>query len=139
MSKNFNKIGKSETKLLKTVLTHISHQLSSPELASAFLNNLLTEKERLTIARRLLIASMIQRGETYMEINEKLSVSPNTFTKIKKWLESELPNYNSVIEHTTKATRERSLSKAKYRKDLVIHFHLRDLNIVILDISYYLP
>jgi hypothetical protein len=32
------------------------------------------------------------------QINEKLGVSPNTFGKIRLWLEDELPNYNKVLE-----------------------------------------
>jgi len=117
MSKNFETIGQKEQKLLDDALNHLSQQLSSPQLAQAFVDKLLTKKERLTIARRLLISSMIQRGETYMAINEKLAVSPNTFTNIKKWIEEELPDYSTVLEHTETAARKRALSRQRKKPD----------------------
>lgn len=117
MSKNFGKINAREQKMLADTLGHIEKQLKDPKLADTFLNTLLTKKEKLTIARRLLIASMIQRGETYVAINEKLAVSPNTFTQIKKWLEEVLPDYNTALEHTQKASRKRASVRKQKGKE----------------------
>jgi Trp operon repressor len=52
--------------------------------ADYFINNLMTERERFMIGRRVLISNLILSGYTQMEINQRLSVSPNTFTKIKR-------------------------------------------------------
>lgn len=127
MSTNFTKITQSEKVLLEKTITHVGQQLQTPELADTFIHRLLTEKERLQISRRLLIASMIQRGETYMAINNQLSISPNTFTKIKKWLEEELPNYDTVLEHTQKATRERARTKQDKTKSYSTPFTYKRL------------
>ena len=59
------------------------------------------------IGRRILIAQAILAGKTRYEINNHLSVSPNTFTQIRRWLESELAEYHSahatgVKEHKVK-------------------------------------
>ncbi|MFT5849291.1 MAG: hypothetical protein ACI9H6_000092 [Patiriisocius sp.] len=58
--------------------------------------NLLTTKEKIMLGRRILIAQAILEGKTRYEINNHLSVSPNTFTQIKRWLETEFTTYNSA-------------------------------------------
>ena len=114
MSKKHSKINQKEKELLEHVLAHVTDQLCSPELATTFMNKLLTEKERVTIARRLLVASLIQRGDTYMAINEQLEISPNTFAKINKWLSEELPSYQTVLDHTENTTRKRAHKRTSF-------------------------
>ncbi len=60
------------------------------------LAGLLTRSEKIKIGRRLLIAQAILAGKTRMEINIKLSVSPNTFAQINRWLEDEFSTYTSA-------------------------------------------
>ncbi len=127
MSKNFQKLHHREQKMLLDTLKHIEGKMSDPALSNTFLNSLLTEKERFAIARRLLIASMIQRGDTYRAINEKLSISPNTFTTIKKWLEEELPDYQTALEHTEKAACKRAISHTPQKKDYGAPFSMQRL------------
>jgi Trp operon repressor len=63
--------------------------------------NLLTHKEKIQVGRRILIAQAILAGKTRYEINNHLSVSPNTFSQIRKWLESELKDYSSAHQKDT--------------------------------------
>ncbi|OGG70210.1 hypothetical protein A3I99_02225 [Candidatus Kaiserbacteria bacterium RIFCSPLOWO2_02_FULL_45_11b] len=57
---------------------------------------LLTHKEKIAIGRRLIIAEAIKAGKTRMEINNKISISPNTFTQIKHWIDSDQKIYSSA-------------------------------------------
>lgn len=78
--------------------------------AVTFIEKLLTESERNIIGRRLLISQMILAGKSQAEIRYEFSVSPNTFTRTRKWLQQQLPNYNDTLkEYNT----ELQLKKAK--------------------------
>lgn len=76
------------------------------------LHNLLTPKEKIQIGRRILIAQAILAGKTRYEINNHLSVSPNTFSQIRRWLESELQEYSSAHQKTAPS----KLQKKQTRK-----------------------
>lgn len=69
------------------------------------ITRLLTQKERITIGRRILIAQAILAGKTRYEINNHIQISPNTFTQIKRWLESEFPDYISAHKRTLSETK----------------------------------
>ncbi len=70
--------------------------VTSKNIADSLLIRLLTNKEKIALGRRLIIAEAIKAGKTRMEINERISISPNTFTQIKRWLESEQKIYTSA-------------------------------------------
>jgi Trp operon repressor len=91
--------------------------------ADDFIYKLLTESERLTVGRRVLIAHLILSGYTRMEINQLLSVSPNTYTKIKRWLDSELPDFES----THKTAQARSSADGNPHKRHSAAFTLENL------------
>lgn len=80
-----------------------------------FINTLLTEDEQVTLGRRLLICQMILKGKTQAEIRYELGVSPNTFTRTRKWLTREIPEYqNALMAHKKKVSEKRnSLTKRK--------------------------
>lgn len=73
--------------------------------ANTALSHLLTHNEKIQIGRRILIAQAILAGKTRFEINNHLSVSPNTFAQIRKWLESEFTEYNSAYSFKPKKPR----------------------------------
>ncbi len=98
MSKSFRKSRAGEKKLLEETLTTTAKQFQGVNGVQRFIEAVLTDGERYTIARRLTIARYMLSGYNQPQINEKLGVSPNTFGKIRLWLEDELPNYNKVLE-----------------------------------------
>lgn len=98
MSKSFRKCRVNEKKLLEETLTETAKQFQKADGVQRFIDTVLTDGERYTIARRLTIARYMLNGYNQPQINEKLGVSPNTFGKIRRWLEDELPNYNKVLE-----------------------------------------
>jgi len=86
----------------------------------SILTQLLTSKEKLAIGRRLIIAEAIKAGKTRMEINNKISISPNTFTQIKHWIDSDQKIYSSA-----RAT-ERISRKHIHRHQRVENFSYED-------------
>jgi uncharacterized protein YerC len=62
----------------------------------SILVQLLTSKEKIALGRRLIIAEAIKAGKTRMEINERISISPNTFTQIKRWIDSDQKAYSGA-------------------------------------------
>lgn len=111
MSKRLDTITKAEQKLLEDILESSISKLESPELTHTFFYKILTEGERISISRRLLVATLIQRGDTYMEVNERLNISPNTFAHIRKWLTDMYPDYNSIIKEIRTKQREKEIAK----------------------------
>jgi uncharacterized protein YerC len=110
MRKKLERMKSAEKAAIEAALISALKRLNNN--ADTFIRSLLTERERLTIGRRILIANLILSGYTQMEINERLNVSPNTYSKIKRWLDEELPNYES----TNKIERGRLEAKTKTRK-----------------------
>lgn len=71
-------------------------QTTIPNDQDNVISSLLTKHEKVTVGRRIIIAQGILAGKTRFEINEYIKVSPNTFTQINRWLESELGDYHSA-------------------------------------------
>ena len=97
MSKNTSQISKHEKQLIYSALKECVQRMKRDDSLEVFINQVLTESERLTVGRRLLIANLLLQGSTRMEINEMLSVSPNTVTNIKEWSERTFKNYDEVV------------------------------------------
>ncbi len=96
--------------------------LLATENASDFIVvNLLTNKEKIALGRRLIIAEAIKAGKTRMEINERISISPNTFTQIKRWIDSDQKIYTSA-----KTVRDISRKHAQ-RRQRVENFSYEDM------------
>ena len=107
MRKKLEKMKSAEKAATEAALSAVLKRLNNN--ADHFISSLLTERERLTIGRRVLIANLIISGYTQMEINQRLSVSPNTYSKIKRWLDDALPDFQTTNEI------ERARLNAKYK------------------------
>ncbi len=68
--------------------------LATESTSDSIIIKLLTPKEKVALGRRLIIAEAIKAGKTRMEINERISISPNTFTQIKRWIDSDQKIYS---------------------------------------------
>ena len=62
-----------------------------------FLRDLLTPSERVMLGRRILIARMLLRGDSFREIEESLGVGQETIHRVKRWLRDELPGYEQAV------------------------------------------
>ena len=81
--------------------------------AVTFVEQFLTESEQIKIGRRLLIAQAILNGKTRYEINEQLQVSPNMHSRIRKWIQKEFPEYNTLAMKSKKLTSQRTNSRVE--------------------------
>jgi uncharacterized protein YerC len=118
---------KKEKKLALDILTQMADQFSGKDGASSFINHVLTEGEKVAIGRRIAVARMVLSGKTYFEVNELLSISPNTFRNVRKWLHEELPGFNDVLERNKKVEEEKALKRSKKYREPVQPFSFADL------------
>ena len=63
-----------------------------------FLRDLLTESERIMLGRRILIARDLIAGRRYSEISADLGVAADTISRVHKWLEDQMPGYETAIQ-----------------------------------------
>jgi hypothetical protein len=106
--------------LAEEACRHAAARMRGDAPALASVEQLLTPEERIKIGRRVLIAQAILHGKTRYEINELLSVSPNTYAQVRKWLSEELPAY------TPKPQKVTSGKQAK-KKEYVVPFSYEDM------------
>lgn len=72
--------------------------LKSKEHVEKFLYDLLSPTERIMLAKRLGIAVMLTKKESYETIKKTLRVSDATIMNISNWLKTEGEGYKMVIE-----------------------------------------
>jgi uncharacterized protein YerC len=98
MSKSIKKQRTKEKELAEEALYTAARRMGGTEPVVAFIDSLLTESERNIIGRRILISQMILAGKSQAEIRYNLSVSPNTFSRTRKWLSLQIPNYDTALK-----------------------------------------
>ncbi len=97
-----------EDKLINDALSAAAGQFKGEAAVNSFIQQVLTEKERLAVGRRIVIARLILTGATYYEVNEILQISPNTFRNIRQWISKELPSYRDVKDKQKKPKSKKS-------------------------------
>jgi len=76
---------KLNPKVKKQVLDQLSTLLSdlrSPDEATAWMNDFMTDTERLVFAKRLAVAQMLWEQKSYQEIKDRLKVSSATISSV---------------------------------------------------------
>ena len=88
-----------ETKnLYKAILT-----LNTPDEASRFFRDLLTEAEIKEFANRWQMVQLIAQGISYLDIAKKLGVSTTTVNRVAKWLHHGTGGYKLALDRTEKS------------------------------------
>lgn len=72
--------------------------LKTKENAQKFLYDLLTPTERIMLAKRLAIALLLTKSESYVTIKRTLKVSTSTIVLISNWLKTEGEGFRMAIE-----------------------------------------
>ncbi len=98
---------KVEDRIVDLFWTSLS-LLSTKEDVGLLLEDLLTPTEKLMLAKRLAIAFMVIKGESYPIINERLKVSDTTIWNVKLNLIHKGKGYKSTIK--------KIMSKEKWEK-----------------------
>lgn len=83
--------------LLSHLFLYIA-SLETMEEVKNFLQDLLTPTERAMLARRILIAELLNKDITYEEIIEELGVGKDTISRVEKWLNGERNGYRQMIK-----------------------------------------
>ena len=76
--------------------------LSSSEEIRTFLNDLLTESERIMMGRRILIAQRLLEEQSYDSIAGELHVGLDTIAKVHKCMEDDERGYEVIFEKLNK-------------------------------------
>ncbi len=76
--------------------------VNKKDKAEKFLNDLLTNTEKIMLAKRLSIAFLILKGYDYEDIKYLLKVSTSTVWNIKHWLEKHGEGYKTILKEFMK-------------------------------------
>lgn len=95
---------------LNSLLIDCINKCSTSTLAADFIDDLLTDTEKVMFAKRIGIALMLQKKIGAREIIQTLKVSLPTVYKVKMWLEIKGNGYRSLLESILKedAAKERA-------------------------------
>lgn len=72
------------------------------DTVAAFIDDLLTPTEKVMLAKRVAIALMILKGNTYEQIEIKLKVSKPTIWKVSTWFAVEGKGYRKLLSEVIK-------------------------------------
>lgn len=92
------KISYTKQDELWTAFCAVVAEMRDVDEVRRFFKDLLNRPERLMLARRLLIADLLERGLTYLEIEKKLKTSPVTIARVHRWLKFGRGGYLHAIK-----------------------------------------
>ena len=76
-----------------------------------FLNDILTESEKIMAGRRILIAAKLLKGQSNESIINELGVGKDTVYRVKKWLGGRHKGIEKIVEKVKKTIRPRRISE----------------------------
>lgn len=82
----------------------------SQGVAESFIDSLLTETEKVMIAKRVAIALMLLKGRTSVEVQNTLKVSGQTVWTVGMWLRSKGAGYQTLLKEVIKRDEEQEKS-----------------------------
>ena len=80
-----------------------------------FINDVLTEGEKVMVGRRILIAKRLLTGKPHRKIVAEMGVGLDTVYRVKKWLGGRYKGYEKVVEKIKKATRSSLKQKSEFK------------------------
>jgi len=124
MKKRIHELSKEErVKTLDSLYTAAA-AIRGRAAMKAFLRDLLTESERIMLGRRILIARLLLSGETYDGIHDRLGASPGTVRNVDRWLQDQMPGYETAISAMEEEFGKRDFKK-KYAKSIFFRLKRR--------------
>lgn len=125
----------TDTEIMKTLdtLYTAASAVKGRGAVKLFLKDLLTESERLMLGRRIMIARLLLRRQTYDAVRRRLGVGYATIARVERWLEDELPGYEQALSGLEKEMDRRAVraeiadnpfSYAALKKKYPLHFLL---------------
>lgn len=83
---------------MRRLLIECVRACQNEEQAADFLNGLLTDTEKIMLAKRISIALMILKQCSYSEIGDTLKVSAQTIWSVHRWLDRGGSLYRALLE-----------------------------------------
>jgi uncharacterized protein YerC len=109
----FTKQPKLSSKEIQAIIMDLCAAIASvhdTKEAAQLLTDLLGKQELEMIAKRLKIAELLLRGETYQSINRSLKVSFGTIARVQLWLGESGEGYRFAVERSK--SKRKNLSNA---------------------------
>lgn len=98
---------KGELEVLQQELFETLQRLGVKEKGREFLDDLLTESEKVMLARRIQIAKRLLLGESFEEIARTLRVGAATIQEVDRWLQRKFDHYRRDLPPLIRITRKR--------------------------------
>ena len=80
-----------------------------------FVNDILTEGEKIMVGRRILIAKRLLTGQPHREIVAEMGVGLDTVYRVKKWLSGRHKGYEKVIKKIKKVVGSSTKRQSEFR------------------------
>ena len=81
----------------------------------SFVNDILTEGEKIMVGRRILIAKRLLTGKPHREIVAEMGVGLDTVYRVKRWLGGRHKGYEKVVEKIRRAVRPSAKRQSEFR------------------------
>lgn len=115
MKVNSKKLKKEvRNKFLDVLYAALEYAKSKNEIKS-FVNDVLTESEKIMLGRRILIAQKLTLKTPYNQIVRDLGVGLDTIFRVQKWLGGRHRDYVNVIEKIKKKIRSNLVTKSEFK------------------------
>lgn len=93
-----NPVPRETEKKIRKAFTRVLVDIRSEREMERYIFDLLTPTERIMLAKRLAIATLLIEGLPYREIAERLKVSTATVGRVNLWLQTSGDGYRLAIE-----------------------------------------
>lgn len=86
-----------ETEMYKQFWKSLS-EMRSPQESSEFFSDILTETEKVMLAKRFAVALLIVRGRTATEIRQAINVTYSTISSVSSWVKNAKPKTQDILK-----------------------------------------
>ena len=97
MKRKISELSEKEIMVTLDTLYTAASTMRGRDAVKLFLRDLLTSSERIMLGRRIIIARMLIKGESYDEIGKRLRVGRATISRIHRWLSDQFPGFEQAI------------------------------------------
>lgn len=98
MKINLEKLKKETREKFLDILYAALDQAKSKNEVKSFINDILTESEKIMLGRRILIAKRLLERQSYLQIVKEIGVGFDTIFTVKRWLGGRHQGYKKVVE-----------------------------------------
>jgi len=81
----------------------------------SFVNDILTESEKIMLGRRILIAKRLIEKQSYPQIARAIGVGYDTIYKVKQWLGGRHQGYKKIVEKFDRVIRSKVKSRSGFK------------------------